>query len=250
MATLFQNPDTSSREWANGVYNTESGLVKFRNVGWFTNLDLEKRHEQLTLYKQYTPEEYPHYDNYDAINVNKVSEIPYDYDGAMGVPITFLDKYNPDQFEILGLTSGRNEFEAVPTKRYKNPVQINKNGSMCNGSKANTRATLLLDHIPNDIYYIADNADDLKLFMQELLSNERNLKMKIELHEIKVREVAKDYKDSAEEGVVGYGADWIYARNINGNLCTKTNSVRPFWTRYARFSPQCYLLGAKRGRKF
>ncbi len=73
---------------------------------WFTNLDTTKRHENLTLYKHYTPEEYPHYDNYDAINVDKVAEIPCDFDGAMGVPITFLDKYNPDQFEIVKFRKG------------------------------------------------------------------------------------------------------------------------------------------------
>jgi hypothetical protein len=73
------------------------------NICWFTNLDISKRHEDLILYKNYNPEEYPTYDNYDAINVNKVAEIPMDYKGAMGVPITFLDKYNPDQFEILGI---------------------------------------------------------------------------------------------------------------------------------------------------
>ena len=73
------------------------------NICWFTNLDISKRHEDLILYRTYNPEEYPTYDNYDAINVNKVAEIPMDYKGAMGVPITFLDKYNPDQFEILGI---------------------------------------------------------------------------------------------------------------------------------------------------
>ena len=61
-----------------------------------------KRNDRLTLYKEYTPEEFPRYDNYDAINVNKVADIPVDYDGAMGVPITFLDKFNPEQFEIVG----------------------------------------------------------------------------------------------------------------------------------------------------
>ncbi len=99
---FFRIPPQYSREWANGVYNPETGLVKFRNVGWFTNLDLEKRHEFITLYKHYTPEEYPQYDNYDAIEVSKTAEIPYDWDGIMGVPITFLDRYNPEQFEILG----------------------------------------------------------------------------------------------------------------------------------------------------
>ena len=69
---------------------------------WLTNLDTTKRHENLTLYHRYIPEEYPHYVNYDAIEVSVVAEIPYDYFGEMGVPITFLDKYNPDQFEIIG----------------------------------------------------------------------------------------------------------------------------------------------------
>ena len=74
------------------------------NICWFTNLDIQKRHEELTLYKKYSPEEYPHYDNYDAINVDKTADIPCDYDGVMGVPITYLDKHNPDQFEIIGAT--------------------------------------------------------------------------------------------------------------------------------------------------
>lgn len=98
----FRIPSAYSHEWANGVYNPETGLVKFRNVGWFTNLDFKKRHESITLYKLYTPEEYPRYVNYNAIEVSKTAEIPCDYDGEMGVPITFLDKYNPDQFEIIG----------------------------------------------------------------------------------------------------------------------------------------------------
>lgn len=82
----------------------DGSVKKFGNIGWFTNLDVTKRHEKLILWKNYTPEEYPKYDNYDAINVNKVSEIPCDYDGVMGVPITFMDKYNSKQFEILGAT--------------------------------------------------------------------------------------------------------------------------------------------------
>ena len=73
------------------------------NICWFTNLDIKKRHENLLLHKTYNPDEYLKYDNYDAINVNKTSDIPIDYEGVMGVPITFLDKYNPEQFEIIGL---------------------------------------------------------------------------------------------------------------------------------------------------
>lgn len=100
----FQVPDyyemRETRSWRD-----ENGK-NWRSLGnacWFTNLDHSKRHEPLILWKTYTPEEYPHYDNYDAINVNKVIDIPIDFDGAMGVPVTFLDKYNPEQFEIVGL---------------------------------------------------------------------------------------------------------------------------------------------------
>lgn len=83
----------------------KKGMIRVSGVNWFTNLDINKRHEDLILYKTYTPEEYPKYDNYDAINVNKTADIPMDYAGVMGVPITFLDKYNPEQFEMLGLSA-------------------------------------------------------------------------------------------------------------------------------------------------
>jgi len=82
--------------------------VKYFSMGrilWFTNLDTTKRHENFVLYKKYTPKEFPKYDNYDVINVDKVSDIPMNYRGVMGVPITFVDKYNPKQFEILGVAN-------------------------------------------------------------------------------------------------------------------------------------------------
>jgi len=75
------------------------------NICWFTNLDVVKRHQKLDLYKKYNPKEYPKYDNYNIIEVSKVSDIPIDYDGIMGVPITFLDRYNPEEFEILGIAN-------------------------------------------------------------------------------------------------------------------------------------------------
>lgn len=80
-------------------------VKKFGNICWFTNLDIKKRHEELILVKKYAghEDEYPKYDNYDAIEVSKVADIPCDYAGVMGVPITFIDKYNPDQFEIVGM---------------------------------------------------------------------------------------------------------------------------------------------------
>lgn len=77
--------------------------IRVKGVRWFTNLDYTERYVNIDLWKKYTPEEYPHYDNYDAIEVGKTSDIPEDYDGVMGVPITFLDKYNPEQFEIIGM---------------------------------------------------------------------------------------------------------------------------------------------------
>lgn len=88
-------------------WRDENG-VNWRSLGnacWFTNLDISKRHENIILYKTYKDNEeyFPKYDNYEAINLNKVAEIPLDYDGLMGVPITFIEKYNPDQFEIIGI---------------------------------------------------------------------------------------------------------------------------------------------------
>jgi len=94
--------------------------VKYFSMGsiiWFTNMDNPKRHEQIPLYKCYSPAEYPTYDNYNAIEVSRVAEIPVDYDGIMGVPITFLDKYNPDQFEILGMCENRDLF-GLKTRVY------------------------------------------------------------------------------------------------------------------------------------
>jgi hypothetical protein len=97
--------------------NHKEGMVRISGVNWFTNLDITKRHEDLILYKKYNPEEYPKYDNYDAINVDVTKEIPMDYDGAMGVPITFMDKYNPNQFEIIGFTHRNDPYE-LKTKIY------------------------------------------------------------------------------------------------------------------------------------
>lgn len=104
----------STRSWRD-----EEG-TNWRSLGntcWFTNLDHPKRHEEIILWKTYDPDYYPHYDHYDAINVGKVAEIPVDFDGAMGVPITFLNKYNPEQFEILDSNDFRVD-ESVPFKDH------------------------------------------------------------------------------------------------------------------------------------
>ena len=98
----FEIPSSYPLEAAGSRTDNEGRrYIRVKGVRWFTNLDFPQRHEELTLYKKYSSEEYPHYDNYDAINVDKVADIPCDYDGVMGVPITYLDKHNPDQFEIL-----------------------------------------------------------------------------------------------------------------------------------------------------
>ena len=100
----FTVPETyEARETRFWVDESGQKWRSFGNICWYTNLDHSKRHEDLILYKSYSEEEYPSYDNYNAIEVSKVSEIPCDYYGIMGVPITFLDKYNPEQFEIIGL---------------------------------------------------------------------------------------------------------------------------------------------------
>ena len=94
----YDIPTESRKKIVNGVKYFSMG-----SVNWYTNLYVTNRHEEFTLYKKYSPKEYPKYDNYNAINVNRYIDIPIDYDGEMGVPITFLDKHNPDQFEIIGL---------------------------------------------------------------------------------------------------------------------------------------------------
>lgn len=104
----FKVPD-NKQTYAAGVYDEEKKLVKFRNCHWYTNLEIPKRHDELDLFCRYSPEDYPKYDNYDAIEVSKTANIPYDYDGVMGVPITFLDKYNPEQFEIVKFRKGNDE---------------------------------------------------------------------------------------------------------------------------------------------
>lgn len=124
----FQVPeDYQVRENAAG-YNEKNGnkYLFVNGVTWFTNLDISKRHEEMVLYKHYTPDAYPEYENYNAIEVSKTSDIPCDYDGIMGVPITFLYKYNPDQFEIIWTTDrggdGKLEDIRKPHTRVDAPV--------------------------------------------------------------------------------------------------------------------------------
>ena len=145
--------EAGANDYAAGVYDEQTGLVKFRNVTWFTNLDHKKRHEELILYNRYSPEEYPTYDNYDAINVDRVAEIPMDWDGAMGVPVTFLDKYNPEQFEVIGITD-RDNNSGLKTREYSladvpNAGNLNRRGVIkVGGGHKPTYVRLLVKRVP------------------------------------------------------------------------------------------------------
>lgn len=113
-------------------YTIVDGVVKGRSQScWYTNMDFAKRHEDLILYKKYSPDQYPSYDNFDAIDISRVDEIPMDYKGMMGVPITFLDKHNPEQFEIVGsFNAGVHGEELGATKTE---IRMKDKVSMWNG---------------------------------------------------------------------------------------------------------------------
>lgn len=184
---LWLGYDNGGEKWfrvpEDYVHTTDKSKIKvedgvrylaMKNMAWFTNLDTTKRHDTITLYKRYTPGEYLRYDNYDAIEVPRYADMPYDFDGAMGVPITFLDKYNPDQFEILGWTRGRDEFEAWPTKRYENARQIKPDGTETSGGKVNTGPTLLVAERPaTGTVYVADGVDGylMQTYMRIIVRN-------------------------------------------------------------------------------
>lgn len=124
----------------------KEGMIRVSGVVWFTNIDIKKRHEELVMYKTYTPEEFPNYENYDAINVDKSTDIPMDYDGVIGVPITFLDKYSPDQFEIVGLgIVGSCDF----TNERKMEI-LDKNGVPTGKYTVNAKGTLYRKHLESD----------------------------------------------------------------------------------------------------
>ncbi|MGN1372557.1 MAG: adenine-specific methyltransferase EcoRI family protein [Candidatus Coproplasma sp.] len=120
-------------------------MVRVASSCWFTSLMVQKHNEFLTCYKRYSPEEYPKYENYNAININQYTDIPYDYDGLMGVPITFLDKYNPQQFEIVALgIVGSIEF----TNERKMEI-LNKKGQPTGKYTVNAKGTLYRKYNPN-----------------------------------------------------------------------------------------------------
>ena len=139
---------------------------------WFTNLDHHKRHEKIDLYKTYSPDEYPHYDNYDAIEVGKTAEIPCDYYGIIGVPITFIDKYNPEQFEIVGITK---TWWVMASKIYPYQTQVDKYGKQSTVSKLNDGPVINISTPPMDqTYYIVDNKYYVQLYARILIRRKQH----------------------------------------------------------------------------
>lgn len=171
------------REYASGVKDDSTGLVKFRNCCWFTNLDHGRRHQPLSLmtmeenimyskHKDIRGKGYIHYDNYDAIEVPYTDAIPSDYDGAMGVPITFLDKYCPDQFKILGITK---TWFGGASKVYPEQIQVSSSGKESRVTKLNDGAVLLHDEIPeNETYYIVEGKYYTQVYARVIIRHLRN----------------------------------------------------------------------------
>ena len=142
----FRVPDSYPLQSASfRVDENGTKFIRVKGVRWFTNLDYKERHEDLILYKSYNPDEYPNYENFNAINVDKTTDIPCDYFGYMGVPITFMDKYNPDQFEIIALgIVGSIDF----TSERKMEI-LDKNGLATGKYTINAKGTLYRKYNPN-----------------------------------------------------------------------------------------------------
>lgn len=128
-----------------GVDENGEKYIKVKGVRWFTNLDHQGRHEPIPLTEKYDPEKYPTYDNYDAINVNKTVDIPCDYDGVMGVPITFIDKYCPEQFEILGCTANPESNDVLKRPRSEKAVKLIKEGRLKNAKCVGGNSNIFID---------------------------------------------------------------------------------------------------------
>lgn len=123
----FIVPSTDHPDRGNVAVGADGkAIAKFGNICWYTNLDIKKRHEDLLLYRRYKGHEtdYPKYDNYDAIEVSKVADIPEDYYGVMGVPITFMDKYSPDQFDIVAFRKGDDGRDLVFTRERESTTVL------------------------------------------------------------------------------------------------------------------------------
>lgn len=173
---------------ASGYRVDEEGnkYIRVKGVRWYTNLDYKERHEDLLLYKNYIKEEYPKYYNFDAINVDKTKEIPIDYDGLMGVPITFMDKYNPNQFEIvglgiakLGLEIGVNPY-TTEHKEYRKKIQ--KKGA-----------------VDGDVYLQDKNGQPLVPYARVIIKRKINVSNDLEKSNLDIKELDITEKEIENE---------------------------------------------------
>ena len=152
-----------------GVDEDGRRFIRVKGVRWYTNLDIRQRHEEMILVKKYAPEVYEHFDNYDAINVDVTTDIPCDYAGLMGVPITFLDKYSPDQFEIIGVTQS---WCGIASKIYPRQIQIDKNGKRSQVTKLNDGAAIKVEQPPvNKTYYEVEGELFIKTYARVIIRN-------------------------------------------------------------------------------
>ena len=165
-AMKFRVPNEKVKD---GLVEDDDGnkWQNFGNICWFTNLDVARRHEDLILFRSYNAAEYPGYDNFDAIEVSKVVNIPTDYDGVMGVPITFLSKHNPDQFEIVGITQS---WFGIASKIYPKQTQVNRDGTRSEVTKLNDGAAIKVGSKPKGTtYYIVNGETFIKEYARILI---------------------------------------------------------------------------------
>ena len=167
----FYVPDDYPLDAAGCGIDEDTGrkFIRVKGVRWFTNLDIKQRHEEMILVSRYSEELYPRFDNYDAIEVGKTSDIPCDYADIMGVPITFLDRYSPDQFEIIGLTQG---WDDLHSKRYGQQIQVSKDGKQSKVMKLNDGPAIEVSTPPSgQTYYIVDGHYYVKAYARILIRN-------------------------------------------------------------------------------
>ena len=184
-----------------GCDEERNKFISSGNACWFTNLDIAKRHEELVLYKNYSRKEYPKYKNYDAIEVSQDSkDIPMDYDGAMGVPITFLDKHNPDQFEILG-----------SSRTLARPMsEVAEKGTFTEGGPR---------------FYLSNGDGAYRRMYDRLVIKNKRL-MKIELKEITVKKANRRLSPTTPSRASSRtAASSTFARRISGSSSTRTSSA-------------------------
>ena len=176
----FQIPDAARTSYAAGVFDEDTRTVHFRNITWFTNIEHGRRHEPLQLmtfvdnikfskHKEVRGIGYLKYDNYDAIEIPFTNAIPSDHLGMMGVPISFLDKYNPEQFQILGITQSWDDDAGLKRRIYPTQTQVTRDGTSSQVGKLNDGAAIKVESTPLATYYKVDDEMFIKPYCRILI---------------------------------------------------------------------------------